>query len=295
LRAAAQRGAAALVIAIATVLRSGATVNTNTNTPYSKPSQKGHRMFVLHQRRLRASLIAGASLAFVVLLLLLSGSIVNAGDPGAGQATQFTAADPPEAAKKWAEPMPVIPGNLPWLAENSRLVFRGSLVEAKSDWDLERKLIVTRYAFTVEQVIAGDVAEQAVTLTLLGGTIDDITLAVSGLPHFEVGGDYIIFTDLERTTYDPVTGNESGVFRVGPDGGVYTHDGLRVVAVEDGFAQTSNLALDDPDRDPAEEALVVEETPKFDGNIVAIEPARPDLRPAIAYEEFVRVVQELAG
>ena len=56
------------------------------------------------------------------------------------------------------------------------------------------------------------------------------------MPAFGKGQRYVIFTDPGRTVYNPITGNEHGVFLVEVGNtGVYSHEGIGISAVERGL------------------------------------------------------------
>ncbi len=86
-------------------------------------------------------------------------------------------------------------------------------------------------------VAAGTVATRNVVLSVVGGTMDDRTLRVDGVPRFEEGRRYVVFLDPGEPLCG-VAGWTRGVFRVarGTDGSdrVLTHDGAPVGAVRDG-------------------------------------------------------------
>jgi hypothetical protein len=197
--------------------------------------------------------------------------------------------DPQPEAKGKTPPLSNSNQDVGWLLEHSSLVFIGFLADQAIERDA-LKLIVTHNEFIVEEVVLGAFDEETLTLTTLGGTFGQETLRVSHMPEFELFGRYLIFTDPTRTTYDPVTGNEKGVFVISDDNEMFTIDGIGVTGVNDGIVQTSDLTLvDDPD---APERLSVK--PVFDGNILAIEPVKPDLRKPIHVKEFIKTLIDMS-
>jgi hypothetical protein len=145
---------------------------------------------------------------------------------------QATSVDPSPAAERGERPFMRDIGTLPWLSANSSLVFVGRL-RAKAVERDARNLISTKNEFSVEQVIKGRRDLQTVTLTTFGGTIGDETLQASGMPEFSLDETYLAFCTPEKDSYDPVTANERGVFRV-VDGRVFSYAGDALIAVDRG-------------------------------------------------------------
>ncbi len=79
--------------------------------------------------------------------------------------------------------------------------------------------IVTDVVFRVHEVVhrganAAPVGE-AVVLTYLGGAMDGVELSVSDAPHFEIGGEYILFARHDGENYiNPLVGGPQGMFRI---------------------------------------------------------------------------------
>lgn len=83
--------------------------------------------------------------------------------------------------------------------EKSNLIFSGKLVEKKSFRSDDGRFILTRHVFKVHDPIKGNLGE-LVEITEYGGTVGDMTLAVSHNPSYAVGQEYLVFSylDLER-------------------------------------------------------------------------------------------------
>ncbi len=76
--------------------------------------------------------------------------------------------------------------------------------------------IHTDVTFRTSDVLKG--AESAiVTLTFLGGTVDDVTLEVSGMPRFTVGEEQVIFSVDAARQVSPIIGMWHGRVRVSRD------------------------------------------------------------------------------
>ncbi len=113
-------------------------------------------------------------------------------------------------------------------------------------------------------------------------------MRVSNIPQFMNGQRYVIFTDLQRTVYNPVTGNERGVFVV-DDAGVYAYDGRALAGVENGLLRFSDESL--RASKPAEKAAVAEE-PKVSGNILSVQRAAIQAAKPMPLEAFARAIVE---
>jgi hypothetical protein len=183
--------------------------------------------------------------------------------------------------------------NLDWLARNSPFIFVGRVSSTNAQKDA-RGLIITKNRFAVERVIAGDGKTKTVTLTTLGGTVGDESTTVSNMPEFTANQHYLVFTDLKRTVYNPITGNLSGVFLI-VDGAVYTYDGRAVAGVERGRIQGSDVTLELPGTGKAREKSAPESTnPRTSGTIVSIERAAGRVQKPMRLEAFIKAVQTAA-
>jgi hypothetical protein len=205
---------------------------------------------------------------------------------------QYASADPPRDAAQSERPMALNVNDLRWLVGNSPFIFVGRLSSQNVEKDA-RGLVITRNRFDVERIIVGESADKTITLTTLGGTMDGQTMRVSNMPQFMNGQRYVIFTDLKRTVYNPVTGNERGVFVV-DDTGVYAYDGRALAGVENGLLRFS----DESSRNfqagkPAEKAAVAEE-PKVSGNVLSVQRAAVEPSKPMALEAFARAIVEAA-
>lgn len=77
--------------------------------------------------------------------------------------------------------------------------------------------IVTDVAFTNLQVVKGNAASTAITLMTMGGTVGGETFEIRGLPKFQIGITYLVFSQGNGTTIFPVVGGDQGMFQVKPD------------------------------------------------------------------------------
>jgi hypothetical protein len=110
-----------------------------------------------------------------------------------------------------------VPMGFERLVGDSSAIFRGEVVDARSEWRQLRgeSVIVTVIRFKVERVLKGSVSAMQ-TLEILGGSIGETTMAVPGMPQFSVGDRDLLC--LERTgALFPVLGASQGRFRVVTD------------------------------------------------------------------------------
>ncbi len=183
--------------------------------------------------------------------------------------------------------------NLDGLTRSSPQVFVGRLRAKRSEKDANGR-IVTRNELEVERMIAGTLPGMTITLSVLGGTVEGETMRVSHTPEFTADRRYIVFADASRTTYDPVTGGQQGVFQIVGEA-VYTYDGRAVLGVENGVLRIGVTALGAADA-PAttERGSAQVENPRTSGAIVSTERATDAAETPMTLEGFSRAVTAAA-
>jgi hypothetical protein len=236
----------------------------------------------------------------LMLLAMLTAS-VSCQDQGKDVPTsikgpQFASVDPMPEAAQTSRPMINQMNNFNWLVQNSPFIFVGRVSGTKAEKDT-KGLLITRNKFAVEKVIIGDSKTQVVVLTTLGGTVGEDSMRVSNMPEFVINQTYVVFTDLKRTVYNPITGNHYGVFVVHDDA-IYTYDGRGLVDIKDGLVQTSNMVLESPiQRKNHEEAALVVNNPKISGSIVSIEEvdvSKVGAEEPMQLDAFIKVILTVA-
>jgi hypothetical protein len=236
----------------------------------------------------------------LMLLAMLTAS-VSCQDQGKDVPTsikgpQFASVDPTPEAAQTSRPMINQMNNFNWLVQNSPFIFVGRVSGTKAEKDT-KGLLITRNKFAVEKVIIGDSKTQVVVLTTLGGTVGEDSMRVSNMPEFVINQTYVVFTDLKRTVYNPITGNHYGVFVVHDDA-IYTYDGRGLVDIKDGLVQTSNMVLESPiQRKNHEEAALVVNNPKISGSIVSIEEvdlSKVGAEEPMQLDAFIKVILTVA-
>jgi hypothetical protein len=244
---------------------------------------------VVHRR-------ASYSCALTAAVALIASGCTTPDRPPAPEGQSFVSADPAESAAAGGRPMIMASGNLEFLVANSPLVFLGEVVEQEPFLDQARDLVVTRNLFAIKDVIVGDYAEDTLALNLLGGAIGDRVMRVSHLPQFERGGLYVVFTDPARTTYNPVTADEHGTFRVDPaTQAVYGAGGFAVTGIEGsrllfGAERLAGATADDRSAPAATEAA----QPRLSGDVLRVEPTPLVAREPVSYERFAEAVRRIA-
>ena len=225
-------------------------------------------------------------IVLVVLLALAVGMCFKR--RGSSATIAVDVSDPAPASAQGGKPAPARAVTLDWLVANSPFIFVGRLSSTRAETD-SRGLVITRNVFDVENALIGAGSQKAVTLTTLGGTIGDETFSVSDTPDFASGQTYLIFTDLARTTYDAVTGDEAGVFLI-VNSEVYTYGGRAVVGVQDGRIRLGAVVLEQ--RGAGTRSPVVSEmnNPTVGGGVLAARTAIAETARPLSLAEFTRFV-----
>ena len=76
--------------------------------------------------------------------------------------------------------------------ENAAAIVVGKCVSQQSKWDAGREWILTYSTFNVEKVLKGQHTQQ-ITIVTPGGTIDNITQDIIGVPKFQPGEENVVF------------------------------------------------------------------------------------------------------
>jgi hypothetical protein len=199
--------------------------------------------------------------------------------------------DPTSNAVGGGQPMTRAAYSLDWLVKNSPFVFLGRLTAIDVHRD-SRGLVVSDNRFDVENTLIGTSPQKVVTLATFGGTLGNETFSASHTPEFVQGQTYVIFTDLARTTYNPITGDERGVFLV-VNSEVYTYQGRAVAGVENGKFRFSSVVLEQypgkPVREPTLSNPATTANPRVVGGVVSAQTLMSTARP-MQLAEFSRLI-----
>jgi len=109
----------------------------------------------------------------------------------------------------------VIPPDFAELVKDAELIFRGRVIQIKSQWegDGETRRIVSYVKFDVLKKLKGS-PSTPYELVMLGGTVGTDTLEICGAPKFNVGDESILFVEKNGTQFIPLVGIMYGHFKV---------------------------------------------------------------------------------
>lgn len=106
--------------------------------------------------------------------------------------------------------------DLEGLAVRADEVIRGTVVDQRSRWDEDGRLIVTEVEVLVDGCLKGACEAELVTVRTLGGTIGDLTMQVHGVARYDLGEEVLLYLerpDPERALRRTV-GMAQGKFRL---------------------------------------------------------------------------------
>lgn len=115
----------------------------------------------------------------------------------------------------------VIPPTFPELVAEAEEIVRGRVTDIavrRSSAPDGTPVIKTHVTFTVERTLKGP-ERQEITLELLGGTIGDESLVVTGLPRFEIGSTDYLFVERNGVQFCPLVAVRHGRYRLLRDTG----------------------------------------------------------------------------
>jgi hypothetical protein len=124
----------------------------------------------------------------------------------------------------------VIPPTFDQLVNDAEFIFQGNVTDVRSQWVGEggQRQIVTYVTFKIEDAVKGSPGT-SYTIRMLGGTVGDITMAISDAPQFKVGDRDILFVEHNGTQFIPLVGIMHGRFHVEQD-----QSGQEVVTTNEG-------------------------------------------------------------
>lgn len=83
------------------------------------------------------------------------------------------------------------------LVTANRAVVVGEVLDTNSYWNAEGTFILTDVRVGVTEVLKGSVEDSVLTLTLMGGTVGELTTLIVGGPELAPGGSYLLFVNEE--------------------------------------------------------------------------------------------------
>jgi hypothetical protein len=223
---------------------------------------------------------------FLVAMLLIASPLAGCRKPY----PTAKVSDPASNGAGGGQPMSEEVYSLASLVKNSPHVFVAHLTAKKVETE-SRGLVVSRNRFEVENWLVGSSPEKSITLTTLGGTLGNETVRVSHMPEFVEGQTYIIFTDLTRTTYNPITANSGGVFLV-VNSGIYTYEGRAIAGMDEGKFRFSSMVLDprSGEHSPQLDATRIP-NPTVGGGVTSAKATIVQAAPAMQLVDFSRYVK----
>ncbi|HEX3127653.1 MAG TPA: hypothetical protein VH394_10005 [Thermoanaerobaculia bacterium] len=84
------------------------------------------------------------------------------------------------------------------LVRGNRAIVVGEVVDASSYWNEDHTFILTDVRVAVHEALKGDVSDREITVTLMGGRVDDITTLIVGGPELIPGNSYVLFLNEEN-------------------------------------------------------------------------------------------------
>lgn len=145
----------------------------------------------------------------------------------------------------------VAPISFAELVDQSELVFVGEAIDSRAIWETRGgvKQISTIVGFNVIKILKGQTGQRA-ELNFAGGTIDNVSQTIAGMPQFQEGDRDVLFVSADRQAISPLVGFWHGRYRVVRDQAtgresVRTHDGLPVLGgmnLRDATAQRTPLS-----------------------------------------------------
>jgi hypothetical protein len=85
--------------------------------------------------------------------------------------------------------------DLDYLVQENETIVVGEAVSARSYWNDARTFILTDVQLSVSQVLKGQVESPEITVTVPGGTVDELTSVVVGGAELQPGRWYVLFLD----------------------------------------------------------------------------------------------------
>jgi hypothetical protein len=104
------------------------------------------------------------------------------------------------------------------LARSASVIVEGNITAKRSAWDADHHKIYTTVSLQVTQVHKGTAAAGPMQIRFLGGTVDDITLAIVEQPGFALGERVFLYLLPNYGVRDfPTVGQALGKFSVEVD------------------------------------------------------------------------------
>lgn len=132
-----------------------------------------------------------------------------------------------------------VPKEFDHLVIEAEQIFIGTVTAIQSR-KTQTGAIMTDATFSDLQVLKGSGVTNEIVLIVLGGTVGAETFKLGGIPEFQLGIRYLVFSKGNGTTIFPVVGGKQGLFQVKRD----STSSMELVFDADGFPITSSTVRD---------------------------------------------------
>lgn len=116
----------------------------------------------------------------------------------------------------WVEATTVKQLSLEQMVRGSQRIVLGRRVSQKTYWNKTRTRIFTATRFAVSEDLKGE-SRGTATVVTVGGTMDGLTLVVSGTPRFREREEVLLFLETGKSGNWILMGLSQGVFRITAD------------------------------------------------------------------------------
>jgi hypothetical protein len=121
------------------------------------------------------------------------------------------------------------------LTKNSEIVIRGEVENVEPQWSKDGSIIFSRAVIIINDVVAGDVAENKIIVEYEGGEMEDIGFRVSDVSPLVKGDHVILFLKSGESKRDGfvrnIVGKNQGKYIIGKDG-IARKSGFSIVGGE---------------------------------------------------------------
>lgn len=138
------------------------------------------------------------------------------------------------------------------MAQQASVIVVGQIAKLKSAWDKNHQQILTKITLTVDEVLKGNLKKRRITVTQLGGVVDDVEAWIDGNAQFTEGEKVLLFLDRQENGSLRVLHLYQGKFSIftDPETGAElayreTHpEGVHVLSEEQASEHRSATAVD---------------------------------------------------
>ncbi|HWM91277.1 MAG TPA: hypothetical protein VN493_10960 [Thermoanaerobaculia bacterium] len=83
------------------------------------------------------------------------------------------------------------------LVRSNRTIVVGEVLDTRSYWNADGTFILTDVRIAAHDVVKGNVKNRELTITVMGGTVGDLTTLIIGNPDLVAGNSYVLFLNEE--------------------------------------------------------------------------------------------------